>query len=107
MTGNNEGADVGRINGRGSDSGGGESGGAGDGQTTANNLKSLQTITSIGVISGVLGYLSASKLPTINYAGVVYFVILFVLTWSMNYILLKKYQYKKYSLKFGDRAKNL
>jgi hypothetical protein len=71
------------------------------------NLKSLQTITSIGVISGVLGYLSASKLPSISKSGAVYFVILFVLTWVMNYIIIKKYQYKKYSLKFGERAKNL
>ena len=38
-------------------------------QTTSNNLKSLQTITSIGVISGVLGYLSANKLPSISKSG--------------------------------------
>jgi hypothetical protein len=76
-------------------------------QSTSNNLKSLQTITSIGVISGVLGYLSASKLPTISRAGAIYFVILFCLTWFLNYAIVKKYQNKKYSLKFGDRAKNL
>ncbi len=76
-------------------------------QTTSNNLKSLQTITSIGVISGVLGYLSATKLPTISRSGAIYFVILFVLTWSLNFAITKKYQYKKYSLKFGNRAENL
>ncbi len=76
-------------------------------QSTSNNLKSLQTITSIGVISGVLGYLSATKLPSISKAGGIYFIILFALTWGMNYVLAKKYQNKKYSLKFGDRASNL
>jgi len=76
-------------------------------QSTSNNLKSLQTITSIGVISGVIGYLSAGKLPSISREGVVYFAILFFVTWFMNYILSKKYQNKKYSLKFGDRASNL
>ncbi len=76
-------------------------------QATSNNLKSLQTITSIGVISGVLGYLSANKLPQISKSGAIYFVILFCLTWFMNYIIAKKYKNKKYSLKFGDRASNL
>lgn len=76
-------------------------------QSTSNNLKSLQTITSIGVISGVLGYLSASKLPNISFAGAVYFIILFSMTWLMNYVIVRKYQNKKYSLKFGERAKNL
>jgi len=76
-------------------------------QSTSNNLKSLQTITSIGVISGVIGYLSATKLPSLSRAGAIYFVLLFFLTWLMNYVIVKKYQNKKYSLKFGDRAKNL
>lgn len=76
-------------------------------QSTSNNLKSLQTITSIGVISGVLGYLSASKLPSISFSGLIYFIILFGMTWVMNYVIVRKYQNKKYSLKFGERAKNL
>lgn len=76
-------------------------------QSTSNNLKSLQTITSIGVISGVLGYLSANKLPEVSKAGAIYFVILFCLTWLMNTLLSKQSRNKKYSLKFGDRASNL
>ncbi len=76
-------------------------------QSTSNNLKSLQTITSIGVISGVLGYLSAKTLPQINKAGLVYFVVLFGLTWCMNYAISKKYQNKKYSLKFGNRKTDI
>jgi hypothetical protein len=76
-------------------------------QSTSNNLKSLQTITSIGVISGVLGYLSANKLPSVSQSGVVYFIILFCLTWSMNHYMALKYKNKKYSLRFGDREANL
>ncbi len=76
-------------------------------QSTSNNLKSLQTITSIGVISGILGYLSANTIPHVSIAGAIYFVILFCLTWFMNFIIVKKYQNKKYSLKFGDRASDL
>jgi len=73
-------------------------------QSTSNNLKSLQTITSIGVISGILGYLSASTLPRISFAGAIYFVILFCLTWLMNYIIAQKYKNRTYSLKFGNRT---
>ncbi len=76
-------------------------------QSTSNNLKSLQTITSIGVISGVLGYLSASKLPTISKQGAIYFVILFCLTWLMNLVISKKARMKKYSLKFGERISDI
>ncbi len=76
-------------------------------QTTSNNLKSLQTITSIGVISGVLGYLSATKLPTVSKEGAIYFLVLFCLTWAMNYVIVRKYKNKKYSLKFGERISNI
>lgn len=76
-------------------------------QTTSNNLKSLQTVTSIGVISGVLGYLSASKVPSISKAGLVYFVLLFALTWFMNWAIARKYKNKDYSLKFGDRVSDI
>lgn len=76
-------------------------------QSASNNLKSLQTITSIGVISGVLGYLSGGNLPRISTAGAIYFVILFAVTWLLNYTIIKIYQNKKYSLKFGERVTNL
>jgi hypothetical protein len=73
-------------------------------QTTSNNLQSLQTITSIGVISGVLGYLSNTTLPEITRAGVVYFIILFSLTWLLNFAITTRYKNKKYSLSFGGRV---
>ncbi len=73
-------------------------------QATSNNLKSLQTITSIGVISGVLGYLASKSLPQITEAGILYFVILFALTWLVNNGIALLYKNKKYSLKFGNRA---
>lgn len=73
-------------------------------QTTSNNLKSLQTITSIGVISGVLGYLSSKALPEISREGIIYFLILFALTWILNFGISTVYKHKKYSLKFGNRA---
>lgn len=76
-------------------------------QSTSNNLKSLQTITSIGVISGVLGYLSAKTVPSITRAGAIYFIALFILTWFMNFAISKKYKNKKYSLKFGNRKTDI
>jgi hypothetical protein len=76
-------------------------------QSTSNNLKSLQTITSIGVISGVLGYLSANTLPRVSRSGAIYFLLLFALTWGMNYAMGKASKNKQYSLKFGDRASDL
>lgn len=76
-------------------------------QSTNSNLKSLQTITSIGVISGILGYLSANKLPTISESGVVYFVLLFCLTWIFNRFIYERQKTKKFSLKFGGGISKL
>ncbi len=76
-------------------------------QATSNNLQSLQTITSIGVISGVLGYLSATKLPTISMPGVFYFILLFLLTLILNTSIRALYKNKKYSLKFGHKASDI
>jgi hypothetical protein len=59
------------------------------------------------VITGVVGYLSATKLPTVSRPGIIYFVILFFATWLMNYVISKKYKNKKYSLKFGAKASDL
>jgi hypothetical protein len=76
-------------------------------QSTSNNLKSLQTITSISVISGVVAFLSTKTMPAITKEGVIYFAILFFLTWFLNFALSKRSKNKKYSLKFGGRATNL
>lgn len=72
-----------------------------------NSIKSLQVITSIGVLSGILGYLSRDTLPKITYPGFVYFAILIIVIWPINYAISLIYKNHRYKINFPDRAANL
>jgi hypothetical protein len=76
-------------------------------KSTDNSIKSLQIITSIGVIAGVLGYLTKDQLPSLTTSGAVYFGILLVLTLMLNAIVALVHRNQKYRLKFSDIAENI
>jgi hypothetical protein len=76
-------------------------------QSTNISIRSLQVITTIGVVSGILGYLAKSELPKLNVFGVFYFVILLTLTWLINKFILKYYRRRKYTLRFTQRVENI
>lgn len=73
----------------------------------SNNIKSLQVITSIGVISGVLGYLSRDTLPKITFPGIIYFSILLAVIWPINYAIGLIYKNHRYKINFPERAVNI
>ena len=72
-----------------------------------NSIKSLQVITSIGVVSGVLGYLTKDALPTPTYKGVIFFVILVILSIAVNFIITLVYKNLKYKIKFSERKEDI
>ncbi len=76
-------------------------------QGTSRGIQSLQLITSIGVVSGILGYLARNDLPKFTTFGLVYFALIILATWLINSIIVGLYNRKKYRLKFAERAKNL
>lgn len=78
-----------------------------EGKATTASIKSLQVITSIGVISGILGYLAKEQFPKITPSGMLYFGILIIVTWIVNFIFLKIYTNLKYKIKFTERAKQI
>lgn len=73
-------------------------------QSTTRGIQSLQLITSLGVVSGIIGYLSKNELPIITAKGAMYLVLIILITWAINYVITKIYRSKKYKVKFGDRA---
>lgn len=73
----------------------------------SNNIKSLQVITSIGVLSGILGYLSRDALPKVTYPGLVYFAILLVVIWPINYVINLIYKNHRYKINFPERTVNI
>ncbi|KKT78200.1 MAG: hypothetical protein UW73_C0005G0025 [Microgenomates group bacterium GW2011_GWB1_44_8] len=72
-----------------------------------NNIRSLQVITSIGVLSGILGYLGRDTLPKITYPGLIYFFILLIVIWPINYGINLIYKNHKYKITFPERATNI
>ncbi len=78
------------------------------GQSAARGIQSLQLITSIGVISGIVGYLSKSELPQITGLGALYFIIIIIaVTWLLNTLISRFYKGKRYRLKFSQRKEDL
>ena len=72
-------------------------------QTTNNNINSLRLITTIGVLSGIFGYLSKDKFPEITFIGIWYFIVLLLGTWTINQIINYLFQKSKYKLKFTSK----
>jgi hypothetical protein len=71
-------------------------------KSTKNTISSLQLVTTIGVVAGILGYLSKDTLPTLTGAGMVYFLILITLTWFINTLVSRFYKRKRYPVDGRD-----
>jgi len=71
-------------------------------QSNANTIQSLTLITTIGVVSGIIGYLSKDQFPKITLIGMYYYLILIILTWLINKMVSIAANNKKYKLKFSS-----
>lgn len=71
------------------------------------DIRSLQIITGVGAISGVLGYLANDSLPTITPFGFTYLILLALIIWPANFVIRQIYKNQKYKLTFPEQAKNI
>jgi len=69
-------------------------------KTLNTSIQSLQIITSIGVFSGIIGYLSRDKLPSVNTFGVVYLAGLLAIVWGVNKLIKTFYKNTRYHTNF-------
>lgn len=67
-------------------------------------IRSIQILASIGVVSGVLGYLTRESYPTLSPVGAISLIILGVIGFGVDFFLKHKAKNKKYRLKFSKRA---
>lgn len=74
-------------------------------ESTKDSIKSLRLITTIGVISGIFGYLSKDSLPKMTTSGLTYFTLLLISTWIINKIVSKFSSNQKYDIKFTSHTK--
>jgi len=70
-------------------------------KTADATIQSLRLITTVGVISGIIGYISKDKFPEITIIGLAYYVVLILVTWLINIAVNGFYQNRKYELKFS------
>jgi hypothetical protein len=71
--------------------------------STSNGINSLRLITTIGVLSGIFGYLSRNDFPKVTIIGLWYFIILILGTWLINELVRYFYQKSIYKLKFVSK----
>lgn len=76
-------------------------------KSTKNTISSLQLITTIGVVAGILGYLGKDSLPRFTLIGIVYFMLLLAMTWIINSVVSKFYKGKKYRIDAQDIEKDI
>lgn len=76
-------------------------------QSLNNSIKSLQLITSIGVVSGILGYLTKTDLPKVTSAGLEYLMLLLTITFIINLVIVGYYRSIKYKIKISNIAGEL
>ena len=76
-------------------------------QSLNNSIRSLQVITSLGVVSGIFGYLSKSDLPSVTNTGWLYLLVLLVVAFIVNMLLYIYNRNIKYKIKIVDTSKNL
>ncbi len=69
-------------------------------KTLNTSIQSLQIITSIGVFSGIIGYLSRDKLPTVNTFGVIYLIGLLFVVLGVNILIKIFYKNTRYHTTF-------
>lgn len=76
-------------------------------KSTKNTISSLQLITTIGVVAGILGYLGKDTLPKFTSIGLIYFSLLMMMTWVINSIVSKFFKNKKYEIEGEDIEKDI
>lgn len=76
-------------------------------KSTKNTISSLQLITTIGVVAGILGYLGKDTLPKFTSIGLIYFSLLMIMTWVINSIVSKFFKNKKYNIEGQDIQKDI
>ncbi len=69
-------------------------------KTLNTSIQSLQIITSIGVFSGIIGYLSRDKLPSVNTFGILYLIGLLAVVWGVNKLIKISYKNTRYQTNF-------
>lgn len=76
-------------------------------ESTKNTISSLQLITSIGVVAGIISYLESDRLPNFTIVGILYFFLLLFVALIINNFLSSFYRNKKFNVQDQGINKNI
>lgn len=76
-------------------------------KSTKSSLSSLQLVTTFGVVAGIVVYLGKDTLPRLTPVGVIYFLIIIVITWVSNALVSEFYKNKKYAISKQEIEKDI
>ena len=76
-------------------------------QSTKTSVQALTVISSLGVIAGIINYLSLPKLPSVSQTGIEYFIILITVAILVNAVVQFVYGAIKYRVNVTEFAKDL
>lgn len=68
-------------------------------ESTKTSISSLQLITTLGVVATIITYLGRDKLPNLTTEGVVFFLILVVVTSFLNQMVSRYFAGKTYTIR--------
>jgi hypothetical protein len=76
-------------------------------KNAVSGIRSIQILASIGVVTGLVTYLTRESLPKFTKIGGIYFVLLALMVFILDVVIKRYFQYKKYELKFAEIEKRL
>lgn len=71
-------------------------------QANTSSIDSLRSVTTLGVVSGILGYLASSELPSVTAVGVKYLILLLLLTLLVIGIISFVSRRRRYRIQIND-----
>jgi hypothetical protein len=78
-----------------------------DAKASMSGIRSIQILASVGVVTGVLGYLARDSLPKISTIGAGYLIALGIIAYIVDIVLRRIAKNKKYKIKFIERKRDI
>ncbi|MBI3623968.1 hypothetical protein HY212_07870 [Candidatus Pacearchaeota archaeon] len=78
-----------------------------EGKATQSGIRSIQILASIGVVSGIITYLSKDTLPSFSKTGAIYLLMLGVSAFVVDFFMKRRAKNKKYAINFVETTKEI
>jgi len=78
-----------------------------EGKATSKSIHSIQALATVGVVSGILGYLTRDTVPVLSKTGLFYIVALLAIGLAIDKTIRYFAKKKKYKISFVERSREI